>query len=146
MPCFESDKLTIAARIPQQGYSPGQNINLQLNIQNESTEEVSNMLVHIIKDVKFMFIETSSNDRYPIPTEYMDSVELTDQILDGFETNDTKMKTYKVHVVVPATAPTDETTSRIIKISYKLRVNCNKYFYPNQMSILKKEQIIFVQF
>lgn len=135
MPCFESDELTIAARIPQQGYTPGQNINLQLNIQNKSTEKVFNILVHIIKDVKFMFNETPTNDRYPIPTEYIDSVELTDRILDGFETNDTKTKTYKVHVVVPATAPTDETTSQIIKISYKLRLNCNKYFYPIQMLI-----------
>lgn len=128
MPCFESDELTIAARINQQGYTPGQNIDLQLNIHNKSTEEVSNILVQIIKDVKFMFNETPTNDRYPVPTEYIDSVELSDQILDGFETKDTKMKTYMVHMVVPSTAPTDETSSRIIKICYKLRVNCNKYF------------------
>lgn len=108
----------MAARIPHLGFTPGQNIDLLFNIHNKSSEDVQAVLVQILKEVAFDFNQILNE-------KATDSSVLSDQTLDGFDTRDTDMKTYRIKIVVPSTPPTDEKTCSIIKITYKLRVSAN---------------------
>lgn len=110
----------MVARIPQRGYTPGQNIDLQLNIENNSSEEVQTVLVQIIKEVTFYANRTATASP---PQSTSDTVVLSDQLIDGFNSNHEQMKTYHIRIVVPSTPPSDEKTSNIIHIAYKLQVN-----------------------
>lgn len=105
----------MTVRVPQRGYTPGQNIDVQLNIHNKSSEEVSSVVLQIVKEVKFL----SNNG---VTTELIDSPAIGVQEVDGFDSGMEKMKTYRIPIVVPSTPPSDEETSSIIKISYKLQV------------------------
>lgn len=47
--CCISDPLKIVARMPVGGYTPGQTINLELNVNNQSDQPVSEFSVQLIK-------------------------------------------------------------------------------------------------
>lgn len=47
--CFPSDPLNVDVRTPVRGYTPGQTINVKLNVSNESEEDVENFAVELIK-------------------------------------------------------------------------------------------------
>lgn len=53
--CYASDPLKIVVRTPVGGYTPGQVINLEVNVNNQSDQPVSDFTVQLIKVKKFMW-------------------------------------------------------------------------------------------
>lgn len=52
--CCSSDPMKIVARSPVGGYTPGQIINLEVNVDNQSDQPVSDFTVQLIKVKKLM--------------------------------------------------------------------------------------------
>lgn len=47
--CFSSGSVDICVRMPVSGYTPGQTINLDMNVNNKSNKQISEFSVKLIK-------------------------------------------------------------------------------------------------
>lgn len=108
----------MVARIPQQGYTPGQYINIQLFVDNKSSEEVRAIKARIYRKVTLFSNPRENGTRI----ERTDSTKLNHKIVEGFDSRKEEIKTYNFKIAVPPTPPTDEITSNIFKVFYILRV------------------------
>lgn len=104
--------------IRKRGFAPGESIHMQLDVHNKSSEEIGAIMVQIIKQLKYAGnceeLERKLDRKY--------STKLNGEILEGFRSSKEAMRSYCLALFVPSTAPSDEKTSGLIKISYKLRV------------------------
>ncbi|KAG4069557.1 hypothetical protein HA402_006923 [Bradysia odoriphaga] len=111
--CCETDPFFINARLPVGGYTAGQAIELFLDINNKSDETFNELQVQIVKHIQYYTHANSSRTT-------SDVIELAENRCGGCAKN--QAKTYKINVTVPPVPPTDESTSNIVKVTYRLRV------------------------
>lgn len=111
----------MVARIPQQGYVPGQVIDLQIDVQNKSSEDVRAMKVKFIKKIANTAINSETEFEYT--REKLKN--LYKQRFEGCYSSKKDKKIYQIALVVPSTPPSDE-NSKIVKISYQIVVTWNE--------------------
>ncbi|KAJ6636592.1 Arrestin domain-containing protein 3 [Pseudolycoriella hygida] len=111
--CCETSPVFITARIPVSGYTPGQTIELSININNKSDQKFEEFVVLIVKHIQYHTYANSSRTTF-------DTIELEEQRCLGCNTNQSQSRT--VNITVPPVPPTDESTSNIVKVSYLLRI------------------------
>lgn len=116
-PCIQSQPIKITGRLPQQGYAPGQYIDLQFNIHNKSSEDIQVILVQIVKKVKYTFNKSGNKT-------LSDRMVLTELAIEGFKRKHAITKTHKLKINIPSTPPTtDDTTKSILRVQYRIRVS-----------------------
>lgn len=103
----------------QQGYVPGQKIELQLDISNNSRVNIKGIDTKLIKEVRFSS-ESENFIRRDLTT-------IATQRHTGFNAAREKTKTYRITVAVPPTPPTEEEAGDVIKVLYKIEVNELKF-------------------
>ncbi|XP_055327009.1 arrestin domain-containing protein 2-like [Sitodiplosis mosellana] len=112
--CFKSSPpMTILARIPVRGYTPGQVINLEINVKNESDQPASKFTIKLIKQVSYYVCENSTSQKHEtIPILRMET--------RGCDIG--KEEDYRVNLEVPSIPPSDFSTSNIIKVKYSISI------------------------
>lgn len=116
--CWQSNPMTIVARLPMSGFIPGQTIPLEFDILNDSTENISTLLVHLNKEINYFSNDNTGETKKEISIiaeEQIDSVQ-------RFNSNTSEKMIFKSNIIVPVTPPSDTTTSNIIKVNYSLEV------------------------
>lgn len=99
--------------IPQRGYTAGQNIDLRVDVHSKSGESIYEINAQLIRKMRFMGTEDA---KMTIVTMLNEETVHASSAIHG-ETN-----AYQIKITVPSTPPTDEKSSKIIQISYNLRV------------------------
>lgn len=131
--CCQSGPLKITGSIPVGGYVPGQTIELSLHIDNRSDETFQNFVIRIMKvrrqnisscnrveelDLSLQHIQYHTHANSAVTT--YDKIAIKSYSCNGCPTN--QSRTYNLGITVPPLPPTDESTSNIIKVSYRLQV------------------------
>ncbi|XP_055296096.1 arrestin domain-containing protein 1-like isoform X2 [Sitodiplosis mosellana] len=111
--CCASDPLFMIATVPVSGYTPGQMINVDLELTNASNENVKAFILQIVREVKFFIYENSP--KHKIERDAIAEV----QTRGCFPQ---QKQAYTVNILVPPTPPTDVTTSKIVHVKYHLRI------------------------
>lgn len=132
--CFKSNPLAIIASVPSGGYTPGQIINVQIEVNNQSDQLVSNFTVQLIKVsrvsknqfdtfslIRLFFAQQIRYQTHKSNSKKkLETVVLSEEIAQGCDLN--CATDLCVNVVVPSVSPTDNTTSEIIQFEYSVRV------------------------
>lgn len=137
--CSPSLALRVDASIPFRGYTPGQTINVAIDVNNESSKTVSNFYVDFIRVI---YEHTLGGAKTYEPFELLLFQEITfyahadllcgrrsdqrvyEYILTGVKTDcSIRHDTIYVNLKVPATPPTDTLTSKVVHVEYVIRVN-----------------------
>lgn len=100
------------AHIPRQGYTPGQSIDLELDVDNRSSVNIKEIILKLVKKSKFL-----SEKEY---FTWEHTTAFSTQKVGGLKSYSQETKTYQI--AIPSLPPTDEQTSGVINITYKLRV------------------------
>lgn len=106
----------MVAQIPQKGYSPGHTINFQLDVQNKSSETVKSIKVKFVREVNLHSVNSETGYEY----KRTRTTKLYGETLE--QCSKDQKKVYNLSVRIPATPPTDEQSSKIIHVSYKILV------------------------
>ncbi|KAJ6636591.1 Arrestin domain-containing protein 17 [Pseudolycoriella hygida] len=112
--CFKTDPLFVTAVIPCSGYTPTQIIALRIQVINESDQPIDKISVKFIQFFDY-------TDRHNSET-----VKVKENVLveKGFTSPFERVEVYNVDIEVPRNVPpTDTTSSKVLKLSYKLRVH-----------------------
>ncbi|KAG4069598.1 hypothetical protein HA402_009538 [Bradysia odoriphaga] len=111
--CCTSGPLIVKGSIPVGGFVPGQIVDVFLQINNGSDQTFANFIVKIIKQIRYHTHANSSTKKH-------DEVVVKSASCNGCPKY--QSKTYRLPITVPALPPTDESTSNIVKVSYRLQV------------------------
>ncbi|XP_055296146.1 arrestin domain-containing protein 3-like [Sitodiplosis mosellana] len=109
--CCSSRPMQIVARVPVGGYTPGQFINLEINVNNHSGQSISGFNIHLIKRIKFFIHADSVRQKhltYVLAKQYVDY--------------SNEEVTTRVDIRLPSVPPTDLSASNIIKFGYSIRI------------------------
>lgn len=101
------------ASIPQQGYIPGECISLRIDVLNNSSEDIAEIKIQLIKVALFK----STSEKF----ERRLSGTVCELTAEGFKTDVQERKTYRIPITVPQAITTGEHISGI-SVYYKLRV------------------------
>lgn len=101
----------IIARVPVSGYTPGQTIHIEINVDNKSIEE-GEFSIELVKQIKYV-----SNGGYT----RLETILICEKQNIGLSQVNT-FYTYHGSLVIPPLPPTDETSSSVCKVRYLLRV------------------------
>lgn len=126
-PLCRSNNIELTAHIPQQGYTPGQTIDLELDVNNKTVEDVNEIKVKLVKVSRFPSGSGIFERQRP------KTVNL--QIVDRWSSSE-EMRKYRIQLVVPPLPPSDEENSRVVKISYKLQVKITRSIFLLQIRIV----------
>lgn len=133
--CFKSNPLDIIVRVQFGGYTPGQTINVQIEANNKSDEQVSHFIVQLIKvsmvpkidlinfiDFNCFFVvqHVSYHTHTSAYAKKLEAVVVCEGKTQGCDLNSNV--NLCASFVVPAISSTDKTTSKIIKFDYSIRV------------------------
>ncbi|KAG4069514.1 hypothetical protein HA402_006880 [Bradysia odoriphaga] len=112
--CFKTDPLFVTAVIPYSGFVPNQVIQLRIQVINESDQPIQKFSVKLIQF--FEYIDRHSNIRGKIKENVL--------VEKGFTSPFERIEVYNVDLQVPSNVPpSDCTSSKVLKLSYKLRVH-----------------------
>ncbi|XP_055312571.1 arrestin domain-containing protein 17-like [Sitodiplosis mosellana] len=112
-----SDPLRIVARTPVGGYTPGQVINLEIDVKNKSDQDVSEFTVELIKQIVYYENKNSYETKY-------EEISIIKRDILGSDVNQEKM--FRVNLEIPPIPPTDEDASNIVKVGYTIRITGKK--------------------
>ncbi|XP_031621628.1 arrestin domain-containing protein 17-like [Contarinia nasturtii] len=108
--CKNLDPLKISVRSPIGGYTPGEMINLQINVNNQSRESIREFSVKFVK--KITYRKRANNIQHKLERMTMAKI-----VVGGCEKY--QNKTINAEIQVPFTPPsTDCTADNIINIEY----------------------------
>lgn len=134
--------MKLIARTPVGGYTPGQVINLEIEVINQSDQPVSDFTVQLIKVKKndqnhftngqswvfsqfiylFVFFQQITYFTHANSSRTTsESIVITEEDTRGCDVNQTEK--IRVNISVPAISPTDFSTSNIVKVRYSIRVS-----------------------
>lgn len=111
------DQLTITASIPTSGYAPGQAIPLQLDVQNKSDRNVLEFKIELIKAITCFDSIQKNRKKY--------KKLLVTVLTDGCPANVSTVKLPEI--IVPPAPSTDTVSSKILQVTYELKVSGYNY-------------------
>lgn len=110
------NQLIITASIPTSGYAPGQAIPLQLDVQNKSDRNATEFKIELIKSITCFDSIHKNRKKY----EKL----LVTVLTDGCPANDCTVK--MPEIIVPPAPSTDTVSSKILQVTYELKVSASK--------------------
>ncbi|XP_055312538.1 arrestin domain-containing protein 17-like [Sitodiplosis mosellana] len=110
--CCATDALEIVVRVPVGGYTPGQFVNLEIEVKNKSNEPVSEFTVELVQKITH-YANNSRSTRYQEVSEEVG----TTSGCDTFQN-----KNLRVNFEIPPVPPTDCVSSNIIHIEYAIHI------------------------
>lgn len=110
------NRLTITASLPTSGYAPGQAIPLQLDVQNKSDRNVSEFKIELIKSITCFDSIQKNQKKY--------KKLLVTVLTDGCPANACTVKAPEI--IVPPAPSTDTVSSKILQVTYELKVSETK--------------------
>ena len=111
--CCQSGPLVIYLQLPVSGYVPGQIINLILDVDNQSDEEMEHFTVKLMKHIIYYTHKDS-------PHSCFEEFSLVSETIPGCSVSESK--TLRANLEIPPIPPTDRRASSICNIRYFLRV------------------------
>lgn len=134
--CFPSIPMHVLVRIPMSGYTPGQAIDVDIEVNNRSDQN-SEFKVQLKKVffpfIKWQFIRFNAK-HFPLllqqityhannsSSTYVESIMICEQNRIGLSPINT-MKAFRTSLIVPPIPPTDELASNVCKVRYIVRVS-----------------------
>lgn len=127
--------MIIIARTPVAGYTPGQTINLEIRINNQSDQTLTEISVQLIKVNFFKQMFTFEKEFHSNITfqqinyfthanssrKKLEKIPIIDQNAHGCDANQEEV--VRVNIGIPPIPPTDFSSSNIIKVKYMIRVS-----------------------
>lgn len=110
--CCPSAPLHVTARIPVAGYTAGQTIDVEINVENKSNQNCI-FRVELAKRIEY-----HSNDGKTIQETKI--IGKNGQV--GISQGDT-VSSFRTSLLIPPTPPTDVTISKVCKMRYVLQVS-----------------------
>ena len=114
--CFHTLPLHIIAKLPATGFVAGQQIDLTLEIDNQSSKTIENFHVRFFKIVIYKSNQLNSRRR-------TERIKLS-EFLPGGCLKETEAE-YRVAIVVPSVPPTDLTTSSVCRVRYEIQITAD---------------------
>jgi Arrestin (or S-antigen), N-terminal domain/Arrestin (or S-antigen), C-terminal domain len=111
-PC-SSDPLIMTVQIPMAGYVAGQQIQIDIEVNNQSRIDIEDMKVELRKNIVYSVHDPKESSKSEV-------VWVTDAKLPGVKAHSTFKEQRKIEI--PSISPTDTTQSSIIHQSYELLV------------------------
>lgn len=113
--CCPSHPMHVTGRIPVSGYTPGQTIDVEIDVNNRS-DEYGEFSVQLLKQINYYTYANSGKTR-------LETVMICEKGNIGVSRTNTS-DSWRAQLVIPPIPPSDETTSNICKVHYILRVSC----------------------
>lgn len=117
---FATKPLHLSASIPQSGYVPGQQVNVSVEVRNDSRFDIIDVVVSLLKIVKYNSQIPKLKTKEEIITEL--------DIKYGIIRKESR-KVFNQQLTIPPVPPSNSSYCRLLNVSYEVEVRCNVVKY-----------------
>jgi hypothetical protein len=114
--------LLLSASIPQSGYVPGEQVIVFVEVRNDSRFDVIDVVVSLIKIVKY-------NSQIP-KSKTKEEILIEKEVRYGLIKKESR-KTFHQRLIVPPVPPSNSSYCRLLNVSYEVEIRCNVVKYSS---------------
>lgn len=140
--CCRSAKMNVVARIPASGFVPGQTIDLQIDVDNQSDERCTFSCELLMVSVRICFFFILPNEfprqliinRCNSGAQQLETIALCVKDCIGIAEGK-KANLFRESLLIPPVPPTDVTTCSVCQVQYALRISFEAACRPRNVLV-----------